>query len=262
MATYRPYSRRVLGERARAWLKRYAKVVMACSAAAAVLVAVECGLLLGIRRPGPLQWFLLGAISASIIAALAAAFGAMFLITDEEAVRQIRGAWGEENTRETLRTARRDGDIWGWVDSLTVEGGDVDHIVITRKGGIVAIDSKWRTRVDAQGRDVMVHQALVARRRTEAVVRTVLSRQRRGRRADGTAFRVRTAVVIWGSAQATLPGNVVLDDVEFVRGHQLRAWLNELDGDPVDQGPAEDLLFNLERYRERAWASIISRKSS
>lgn len=50
---------------------------------------------------------------------------------------------------------------------------------------------------DAQGRDVMVRQALVARRRTEAAVRTVLSRQRRGRRADGTAFRVRTAVVIW-----------------------------------------------------------------
>lgn len=259
MAKYRPYSRRVLRERLRAWLKRYANVVIACSAAAVVLIAVECGLLIGIRRPGPLQWFLLGAISASIIAAIVAAFGAMFLITDEEAVRQIRGAWGEENTREILQKAS---NIWGWVDSLTVEGGDVDHIVISRKGGIVAIDSKWRTRVDAQGRDVMVRQALVARRRTEAVVRTVLNRRRRGRRADGTAFRVRTAVVIWGSAQATLPSNVVLDDVEFVPGHDFRAWLNDLDGDPVDQGPAEDLLASLERYRERAWASVVSRKSS
>lgn len=75
MGKYRPYSRRVLRERSRTWLKRYAKIVIGCSAAAVVLIAVESGLLLGIHRPGPLQWFLFGAISASVVAALAASFG-------------------------------------------------------------------------------------------------------------------------------------------------------------------------------------------
>lgn len=186
----------------------------------------------------------------------------MFLITDEDAVRQIRGAWGEENTREELRRANKEKAVWGWIDSLTVEGGDVDHIVITRNGGVVAIDSKWRTRVDAQGRDVMVRQALAARRRTEAVMRTVLDRQRQGQRADGTSFRARTAVVMWGSAQGTLPDNVTFEGVAFVRGRDFRAWLNGLEGDPVDHEPAEYLLASLERYRERAWASIVSPKSS
>lgn len=262
MDKYRPYSRRVLRERSRAWLKRYVRVVAVCSLAAVALIGVECGLLLGLHRPGPLQWFLLGAISTSLIAALGVTFGAMFLITDEEAVRQIRGAWGEENTRDELQRASKHGEIWGWVDSLTVQGGDVDHIVISRNGGIVAIDSKWRTRVDAQGRNVMVRQALTARRRTEAVVRSVLDRQRRGRRADGTAFRVRTAVVIWGSAQADLPDNVSFDGVDFVRGRDFRGWLNDLKGDPVDQEPAEYLLTSLEHYREAAWASTVSSKSS
>lgn len=262
MAKYRPYSRRVVRVRTRNWLKRYAKLIAACSAALVLLIVIEAALLLEIHRPGPLQWFLLGAISAALIAALVGAFAAMFLITDEEVVRQIRGAWGEENTREELQRARNHGTIWGWVDSLTVEGGDVDHIVISRKGGIVAIDSKWRTRVDAQGRDVMVRQALVARRRTEAIVRTVLDKQRRGRRSDGTAFRVRTAVVIWGSAQTSLPGTIAFNEVEFVRGRDLRAWLNDLEGDLVDQAPAEDLLASLERYREKAWASVVATKSS
>ena len=95
MAKFRPYSRRVLRTRIRTWRRRYAKVVAVCSAAVVLLIEIEAGLLLGLHRPGPTQWFLFGAISTFLVAALVGAFGAMFLITDEEAVRQIRGAWAE-----------------------------------------------------------------------------------------------------------------------------------------------------------------------
>lgn len=259
MARYRPYSRRVLRRRIRAWLKRYANVVLLSVLVTGLLIALEAGLLLGLGRPGPAQWFLLGLISAVLAASLAGGLGAMFLITDEEAVRQIRGAWGEENTREELKRARRRQTIWGWVDSLTVESGDVDHIVISRAGGLVAIDSKWRTKVDVQGRDAMVRQARDARQRAETAVRTVLDRNRRGRRADGGAIRVRTVVVLWGSAQSTLPRDTHIDGVDFIRGRDLNPWLDRLDGDAVDQAPAEELLASLKEYRERAWAAVVDK---
>jgi hypothetical protein len=126
-------------------------------------------------------------------------------------------------------------------------------LVVTRNGGVVAIDSKWRTRVDTRGRDSMVEDASVSRRRAEGVVRTVLTRERSGRRADGTALRVRPAVVLWGSAQSSLPDATKFQDVEFVRGRSLVQWLAALEGDAVDQMPAEHLLESIERYREAAW---------
>lgn len=258
MTQYRPYSRRVVRRRTRAWLRRYANVVVLSAGLTALLIALEAGLLLGLSRPGPLQWFLLGLISAVLVTGLVGALCAMFLITDEEAVRQVRGAWGEENTREELKRARKRQAIWGWVDSLTVESGDVDHIVVSRKGGVIAIDSKWRTKVDVQGRDAMVRQARDARQRTETAVRTVLSRNRRGRRADGGSISVRTVVVLWGSAQSTLPPDVHIDGVDFIRGRELAPWLERLEGDAVDQAPAEELLMSLEEYRERAWASVVN----
>jgi hypothetical protein len=73
---------------------------------------------------------------------------------------------------------------------------------------------------------------------------------------------VKTAVVVWGSAQASLPGAVVFDGVEFVPGRDMQAWLKDMEGDSVDQEPAEALLASLERYRERAWAAVVEAKSS
>jgi hypothetical protein len=253
MAKYRPYSRRVLRQRLRAWLAAYAKEISVAGLAAGLFIAVEAALLLGLGTPGPIQWFSLGAISALLVATLVAGLGLGFLVSDPVALHQIRGAWGEENTRDQLKRARRKGHIWGWVDSVTLAVGDVDHIVVTRHGGLIAIDSKWRTRVDPAGRDAMVREASDSRRRAEGVVRTVLSRERSGRRADGKSLRVRPAVVLWGSSQSSLPDAATFADVEFVRGRDLIRWLETLDGDAVDQGPAEALLTSLEKYRATAW---------
>lgn len=253
MAKYRPYSRRVLRQRLRSWLVAYAKEVSVASLATLLVIAGEALLLLGLGTPGPLQWFLLGSIGMSLVGTLIAGLGLAFLVSDPVAIHQIRGAWGEENTRDELRRAQRRGHIWGWVDSVTLAVGDIDHLVVTRGGGLVAIDSKWRTRVDAAGRDAMVREATDSRRRAEGVVRTVLSRERSGRRADGSSLRVRPAVVLWGSAQSTLPEGVAFENVEFVRGRDLVRWLGSLDGDAVDKAPADVLLESLEKYRAAAW---------
>ncbi|MFL6108977.1 MAG: hypothetical protein ACJ72L_18610 [Marmoricola sp.] len=220
-----------------------------------MIIAVEAVLLLAVGHPGPFQWFFLGAISVLLVGALVAGLGIGFLVSDPIAIHQIRGAWGEENTRGELRRARRRGHIWGWVDSVTLAVGDIDHLVVTRHGGLVAIDSKWRSRVNAAGRDSMIEDAGASRRRAEGVVRTVLSRERSGRRADGTSLRVRPAVALWGSSQSSLPDAVRLEDVEFVRGRDLVQWLATLEGDAVDQGPAEELLASLKKYRSATWVS-------
>jgi hypothetical protein len=253
MAKYRPYSRRVLRQRLRAWLAAYAKEVALAFLAAGLFIAVEAVLLLRVGTPGPLQWFFLGSISTLVVGALIAGLGLGFLVSDPVALHQLRGAWGEENTRDQLKRARRKGHIWGWVDSVTLAVGDIDHIVVTRHGGLIAIDSKWRTRVDTAGRDAMVKEASDSRRRAEGVVRTVLSRERSGRRADGKSLRVRPAVVLWGSSQSSLPDAATFADVEFVRGRDLVRWLETLDGDAIEQGPAEVLLTSLEKYRAAAW---------
>src|SRR5262245_20436625 len=55
---------------------------------------------------------------------------------------RLYGQWGEQNTRDVLRSARRRRLIYGSVDNLEVRGGDVDHLVLTRTGAL-ALDSKW-----------------------------------------------------------------------------------------------------------------------
>lgn len=87
-------------------------------------------------------WYALGALHAIAVCAGIGMILFSFYVHDAEGIKQVRGAWGEENTRDELRLAKRKGLIWGWVDSITVSTGDIDHLVVTRRGGLVAIDSK------------------------------------------------------------------------------------------------------------------------
>lgn len=52
----------------------------------------------------------------------------------------IRGAYGEDQTRTELQRAQRAGLVWAWIDSVSLQRGDIDHIVVTRRGGVVALD--------------------------------------------------------------------------------------------------------------------------
>jgi hypothetical protein len=131
----------------------------------------------------PWLWYALGVLQAAIVGGFLYMMNMSFLASDPEAMKHVRGSWGEENTRDELLRAQRKKLIWGWVDSITLERGDLDQLVVTRGGGVVAIDSKWRN-------DIMDHAAIVeaARRvqlRSEGVVPSLLQSERGSHRARG-----------------------------------------------------------------------------
>ncbi|WP_166389739.1 nuclease-related domain-containing protein [Nocardioides ochotonae] len=95
-----------------------------------------------------------------------------FLAHDAEAIWHVRGAWGEDNTRDELQRAKRKRLVWAWVDSVTLQAGDIDHLVVTRNGGLVAIDSKWRSKINDAAD--MARAAQKVRLRAEGLTRDLL----------------------------------------------------------------------------------------
>jgi hypothetical protein len=175
-----------------------------------------------------------------------------FLANDRDAIRHLRGAWGEDNTRSELQTAKRRRLIWGWVDSITLQNGDIDHLVVTRRGGLVAIDTKWRT--DTHDVIDMARAAQRVKSRAEALAQTVLTRERGVRhRSKDNPLSVTPVVVLWGAAQHTIPAGAQRDGIDFIPGRSLRRWLGSLDNEPVSKAAAADLIHRLERFRASAW---------
>ena len=206
--------------------------------------------------PGPASattWYVLGAVHVALLGIVLHQLEAGFVAHEREAMQHVRGAWGEENTRDELAAAKRRRLIWGWVDSVETSGGDLDHFVVTRRGGLVVMDSKFRTHVGPGHADEMARTAHHARIRAEGVARTVLGgRERAKRRARGDVA-VTPVVVVWGAAQSTLPpGGVEVDGVRFLAGRGLRPWLRGLDGEIVDEPSARALIHGLEEFRSRA----------
>jgi hypothetical protein len=253
VAKFEPYSRRVLRRRRAAWLRRNAVVV--------TVVVLGLGIILGFSTfvvvatmTGALRWYLLGAVHAGLTATGLHLVHLAFLANDREALWHLRGAWGEDNTRSELQRAKRRRLIWGWVDSISLQAGDLDHVVITRRAGLVAVDSKWRNEVTAADTTDMARAARKAKARAEGLARTVLRSERGARhRAKVPSLAVTPAVVVWGAAQHTVPDGAVLEGVSFVAGRKLVSWLRELDGETVPKDAAQDALQRLERYREGAW---------
>jgi hypothetical protein len=169
------------------------------------------------------------------------------------AILHVRGAWGEENTRFALQSAKRKKLIWGWVDSITVEAGDIDHLVITRAGGVLAIDSKWRSQSDAVDRASMVQAARRTAVRARGVIQTVL-RGPEPRNAElAASVQIRPVVVMWGAVQDELPYGAQIDGVDFVGGRDLVDWLARLADRPISRAAAKDVLQRIENFRASAW---------
>ena len=125
---------------------------------------------------------------------------------------------GEENTIDSLKWAKRRGLIWGWVDGLAIEGGDIDHIVVTKRGGVVAIDSKWHYTLW----DDTLQRADTAAQRSARRARLILiSLHRR--------MEVTPLAVIWGGAQQEFETVDVPRHV--IPGGQLSTWLRSLQGE-------------------------------
>jgi hypothetical protein len=221
---------------------------------AAALIAFETALILVLGpNSNAVRGYLLGLLHMGIVAAFVHLANSAFVAHDREAILHVRGAWGEENTRNELKRAKRKRMIWGWVDSLTFVTGDIDHLVVTRSCGLVAIDSKWRTDTAVPDRATMAQAAQKARRRAEAVTDTVLKRRLGSRRASPDEFRVTPLLVLWGPAQHSVPDEAMIDGVAVVGGRRLLEWLRRLDGAVVDKHVAVDLLHRLEEFRARAW---------
>jgi hypothetical protein len=251
---YRPYSRREFRRRFANWARRNVRLIAGLTAGLAVLVAVETFLLVGVGRPGPVSWWLLGIAQAGMVALYLHLLHNAYLANDREAIRHLRGAWGEDNTRSELQIAKRRRFVWGWVDSITLQNGDIDHLVITRRGGLVAIDTKWRT--DTHDVIDMARAAHRAKSRAEALAQTVLTRERGARhRSKGNPLTVTPVVVLWGAAQHTIPEGAQHDGIDFIPGRSLRRWLTTLDSEPVSKTAAADLIQRLERFGASAWAN-------
>jgi len=250
---YQPYSRRELRAGFKTWLARNRMLVALILAGAALLLVVETVVIVALFPDGALKGYVLGVTHSVVVAAVLYALHLSFLAHDREAILHLRGAWGEGNTRSELERARRKRLIWGWVDSVALENGDIDHLVVTRAGGLVAIDSKWRNQSGPADQEAMARAAHKARLRAEGIVRTLLTRERGAHRARSSALSVTPLLVLWGAAQHSVPDGTTLDGIEVIGGRRLLTWLRHLDGDDVEEAAARDLLARVEAFRASAW---------
>lgn len=231
-------------------MRRNAKIVALVGAGTIALGAFACVLLLTVSVPA--QLYVLGVTHAILLAAGLHLLNSAFLAHDQQAVWQMRGAWGEDNTRSELQRAKRKRLIWGWVDSVELQAGDIDHIVVTRRGGVVVIDSKWRNQVTKEHVQAMAGSSRKAALRAEGVLRSVLKRENgAGHRTNAKRVTVTAAVVLWGAARTGVPGNANVDGVRFLDGRQLLGWLAKLDGHEVPREAAHDVLRLLDAYRSK-----------
>lgn len=250
MGRFEPYSRRALRRHRVIWLRRNVAVVAFILVGIGLMVALATTVLLTVTS-GPATLYTL--VHAALVAAGLHLLNSAFLALDREALWHLRGAWGEENTRSELQRARRRRLIWGWVDSINLRAGDLDHVVIPRRGRLIALDSKWRN--EAKGNDTaeLARAALRAKTRAEGLARTLLKVER------GARHRVRlqslsvTPVVVWGAAQSGVPDGAMIDGVRFIAGRKLLAWLRVQDGEVVPKDAALDALERLREYRSTTW---------
>lgn len=126
--------------------------------------------------------------------------------------------------------------IWDWVDSISFQLGDLDHLVVMRAGGLVS--------------------AQKAQHRAEALARTLLTKGRGAHRARVQATTATPVVVVWGAAQRTIPPDAIVEGVRFVSGRELVSWLRTVSGDPVPKDAARDVVERLKAYRATAWQDV------
>jgi hypothetical protein len=250
LSKYRPYSREALRGLRRAWLRRNRRFVILCVVVVTALLVATATWCILFSPGNRLSWYVVGLTHAALIGLCAHGLHTGLLPSDPDGLRHLRGAYGEENTREELKTARRRRLIWCWVDSIGLERGDLDHVVVTRPGGVLVLDSKWRNKVsssDTQGMAVAAHRV---RLRAEALTRSLLQAERARHRARVDSVRVRPVVVLWGAEQHHLPrGAAEVDGIDFVAGRHLRTWLRQLDGDLVSKAAAAQLEALLLEFR-------------
>ena len=247
------YPRRKLDEDFRGYIDRNRALLFGVTAGYVALGVSASVLELLLIGEQPYFLYALGFFHAVWIALAVGALTMIWLASSPDAINYLRGALGEDNTEDVLKAARRT-SIWGFVAGVTIDGGDIDHLVVTRTGGVLAMDSKWRNEASTETVQQMADSARKSARRAEIVMRSetigTLKRDSSARhRTQAPSYRVRPVVVMWGGTLRSMPDTHCVDDVEFVAGPTLKRWLRTLDGQGVDEVAAKDLLARLTDFR-------------
>lgn len=254
MGAVKSYPSRELTHLRREWLQRNRGLIVLMAASYLAVVAASSWWAAAFSAGA--GWYVIGVLHAGLAAMLLHLLNSAVLAHEPRAIFQLRGAWGEDNTRTQLETARKKKLVWGWVDSITLQSADLDHVVVTRQGGVVVLDSKFRTGVTTTQVTDMVRAAARARGRAEGLARTVLKSEPAGRRrASRTPVTVTPCIVMWGPARHGVPEGHQVDGVHVVDGTKLRQWLHQLPPSPVSEDAARDFLERLTAWRDRADAA-------
>jgi hypothetical protein len=228
----RSYARRKLRLQAIRFLRTRWRPILAF-AGVCVIATVPVTLLL--------RGYLLGVAHGAVATFFVAAVGLLFLVYTG-ATRELSGAYGEDNTREVLRRARRERYIWSSIDNVEIQSGDVDHLVIA-PAGIYAIDSKWHA-TDLNGGILRtdIATARAAARRANLILRSMRLQ----------ALEAQPLVVVWGRGQGDLPeAGCVVDGVQILRGSGLRSWLAQRSGAVISHEQANEVITKLRQFKAR-----------
>lgn len=199
-------------------------------------------LILGWVTRSLIDGYMLGVVHGGLIATVVFAILTSFhLVTGSGCL--LAGAWGEENTQDLLRRAKRKRLICGWVDNVEIASGDVDHLVLTRAGAWIALDSKWHAQSSLRYQAADVQAAHAAARRARNILRSL----------NHVRPAVAPAVVLWGGARHELSEPwATVDGVDVVQGQCLIDWLAKRHaGVAVDSRTARGMLKELRRFRLR-----------
>ncbi len=243
----------------REWSRSNARLLRWLAVADLGLIAVMTASL-WVMTSGDLRSYLLGVAHAVLVGLFLWVVHDGFLLNRKDAIHQLRGAWGEDNTTDVLRSARRRRRVWAWVDGVAVDGGDIDHVVATRHGGLVVMDSKWRSEIDDPA--PLVRSAQRSAQRTRGLVHSVTERGRGRRRESGHDVPLVPVVVVWGPAQQIVLGHPVVDGVLFLPGRDLGRWIADLDGTPMERQFARELIERIRGFDEQRRAGLRAKVAS
>jgi hypothetical protein len=180
-----------------------------------------------------------GALAAALVALVFTAFHAT-----TGSIWQLTGAWGEENTRDVLERAKHRRHIRGWIDSVAIADGDIDHLVVTRDGRLIAIDSKWHAKASKVDWERDAARAERSAQRARSVLRSL-----------GEPWPVSAAVVVWGGSAGDIGSGMSVGDVPILPGPTLKHWLKANDGARVRKQDVDRVLRAVEGFRERVHPS-------
>lgn len=262
LVKYRPFSRRRHRTLFRRWLRQRWRLMAVATGLTALMIAIPTLVLLTVAPDEPWRWYVMGGCHVLAIAAVVGLVNTAFHLHEAEAIHQLRGAWGEDNTREELRRAKRRRLIWSAVDSITLRTGDIDHLVVTRGGGLLVMDSKWRSATDRLDVDALAADASRVRTRAQGVIGQLLPAAAGQHRARGAAHQVTPVVVVWGPAQHVIPNDANVNGTAIVAGRRLLEWLRQVDGEVVDRDAGRDLARRLEGFRAERWASAMEAEAA